>query len=50
MTNDLKKMYRTVMDDNFPPEITISFGDQVLIRPKLVPRLSKLKFSATILA
>jgi len=27
MSNDL---YRTVMDDNFPPEITISFGDQVL--------------------
>ena len=27
---DLKKMYRTVMDDHFPPEITISFGDQVL--------------------
>ena len=30
MGNDLKKMYRTVMDDHFPPEITISFGDQVL--------------------
>jgi phosphoribosylaminoimidazolecarboxamide formyltransferase/IMP cyclohydrolase len=30
MSDDLKKMYRTVMDDNFPPEITISFGDQVL--------------------
>ncbi len=27
---DLKKMYRTVMDDHFPLEITISFGDQVL--------------------
>ena len=34
MTNDLKKMYRTVMDDHFPPEITISFGDQVLIYRK----------------
>jgi len=31
---DLKKMYRTVMDDHFPPEITISFGDQVLIYRK----------------
>lgn len=30
MADDLKKMYRTVMDDHFPPEITISFGDQVL--------------------
>jgi len=30
MTHDLKNMYRTVMDDHFPDEITISFGDQVL--------------------
>ena len=30
MSDDLKKMYRTVMDDHFPPEMTISFGDQVL--------------------
>ncbi len=30
MTDDLKRMYRTVMDDHFPPEMTISFGDQVL--------------------
>jgi len=30
MADDLKKMYRTVMDDHFPPEITISFGDQIL--------------------
>jgi phosphoribosylaminoimidazolecarboxamide formyltransferase/IMP cyclohydrolase len=34
MTNDLKKMYRTVMDDHFPPEITVSFGDQVLVYRK----------------
>jgi phosphoribosylaminoimidazolecarboxamide formyltransferase/IMP cyclohydrolase len=34
MTNDLKKMYRTVMDDHFPPEITMSFGDQVLVYRK----------------
>lgn len=30
MADDLKKMYRTMMDDHFPPTITISFGDQVL--------------------
>ena len=30
MADDLKKMYKTVMDDHFPPEITISFGDQAL--------------------
>ena len=27
---DLKKMYKTIMDDNFPEQITISFGSQVL--------------------
>ena len=34
MGENLKKMYRTVMDDHFPPEITISFGDQVLVYRK----------------
>ena len=34
MGDDLKKMYRTVMDDHFPPEIKISFGDQVLVYRK----------------
>ena len=34
MGDDLKKMYRTVMDDHFPPEITISFGDQALVYRK----------------
>jgi phosphoribosylaminoimidazolecarboxamide formyltransferase/IMP cyclohydrolase len=34
MGDDLKKMYRTVMDDHFPPQITISFGDQVLVYRK----------------
>lgn len=34
MGDDLKKMYRTVMEDHFPPEITISFGDQVLVYRK----------------
>lgn len=27
---DLKKMYKTIMADNFPPEMTISFGGQTL--------------------
>ncbi len=34
MADDLKKMYKTVMDDHFPRELTISFGDQVLIYRK----------------
>ena len=34
MSDDLKKMYRTVMEDHFPPEITISFGDQKLVYRK----------------
>jgi phosphoribosylaminoimidazolecarboxamide formyltransferase / IMP cyclohydrolase len=34
MPEDLKKMYRTVMDDHFPLQITISFGDQVLVYRK----------------
>ena len=28
--SDLKKMYKTIMDDNFPDEMTIRFGDQTL--------------------
>ncbi|MFH2219447.1 MAG: IMP cyclohydrolase [Pseudomonadota bacterium] len=28
MTQDLKQMYRTIMDDHFPPEMEISFVDQ----------------------
>ncbi|MFC1821793.1 IMP cyclohydrolase [Thermodesulfobacteriota bacterium] len=34
MANDLKKMYRTVMDDHFPAEMTISFGEQKLVYRK----------------
>jgi phosphoribosylaminoimidazolecarboxamide formyltransferase / IMP cyclohydrolase len=34
MTQDLKKMYRTLMDDHFPAQITISFGEQVLVYRK----------------
>ena len=28
---DLKKAYKTVMDDHFPDTMTISFGDQKLV-------------------
>lgn len=31
---DLKGMYRTVMEDHFPEQLTISFGDQTLIYRK----------------
>jgi phosphoribosylaminoimidazolecarboxamide formyltransferase / IMP cyclohydrolase len=31
---DIKKMYRTIMDDHFPEEMEISFGDQTLIYRK----------------
>jgi len=31
---DLKQAYKTVMDDNFPDEMTISFGNQKLIYKK----------------
>jgi phosphoribosylaminoimidazolecarboxamide formyltransferase/IMP cyclohydrolase len=34
MSQDLKKMYRTVMDDHFPEEMRISFGNQTLIYRK----------------
>ncbi|RLC20544.1 MAG: IMP cyclohydrolase [Deltaproteobacteria bacterium] len=34
MGDDLKKMYRTVMDDHFPSEMTITFGDQRLVYRK----------------
>lgn len=30
MSEDLKKMYRTVMEDHFPDSLTIGFGSQVL--------------------
>lgn len=28
---DIKKMYRTIMEDNFPSEMVITFGDQTLM-------------------
>ncbi|NTV41696.1 MAG: IMP cyclohydrolase, partial [Syntrophobacteraceae bacterium] len=30
MAEDLKKIYRTVMEDHFPDSLRISFGDQEL--------------------
>lgn len=32
--SDLKKMYKTIMDDNFPEEMTIRFGEQTLMYRK----------------
>ncbi|MCE5194028.1 MAG: hypothetical protein LLF28_00995 [Nitrospiraceae bacterium] len=32
--SDLKKMYRTIMDDNFPEEMVIKFGKQTMIYKK----------------
>jgi len=34
MSDDLKKMYRTLMDDHFPSKMTISFDDTVLVYRK----------------
>jgi len=48
MTEDLKKMYRTVMDDHFPADITISFGDQVLRYQKRSWRIKDEKTGETI--
>jgi len=39
MGHEIKKMYRTVMEDHFPPEITIHFGDQVLVYRKRTWRI-----------
>ncbi len=32
--SEIKKMYKTIMADNFPPEMTITFGDQKLVYKK----------------
>ncbi len=40
MGEDLKKMYRTVMDDHFPSELTISFGKQILTYRKRTWKIS----------
>ncbi len=38
--SDIKKMYKTIMADNFPPELTILFGDQKLTYRKRSWKLS----------
>jgi phosphoribosylaminoimidazolecarboxamide formyltransferase/IMP cyclohydrolase len=38
--SDLKKMYKTIMSDNFPPEMTITFGDQKLVYRKRAWKLA----------
>jgi phosphoribosylaminoimidazolecarboxamide formyltransferase/IMP cyclohydrolase len=38
--SDIKKMYKTIMSDNFPPEMTITFGDQKLTYRKRSWRLA----------
>jgi len=38
--SDLKKMYKTIMSDNFPAEMTIAFGDQKLVYRKRAWKLS----------
>ncbi|MBN2569414.1 MAG: IMP cyclohydrolase [Deltaproteobacteria bacterium] len=40
MTDELKKMYRTVMDDHFPARITMSFGEQTLLFKKRAWKLT----------
>ncbi len=37
--SDLKKMYKTIMDDDFPDEMTIRFGDQTLVYRKRAWRI-----------
>ena len=32
--SDIKRIYRTIMEDHFPPEMTITFGEQKLIYRK----------------
>jgi phosphoribosylaminoimidazolecarboxamide formyltransferase/IMP cyclohydrolase len=39
--SDIKKMYKTIMADNFPPEMTISFGDQKLVYRKRTWKLDE---------
>jgi len=38
--SDLKKMYKTIMADNFPPDMTILFGDQKLVYRKRAWKLA----------
>ena len=38
---DLKKTYKTIMDDNFPEDITISYGEQKLVYQKRVWKIEE---------
>jgi phosphoribosylaminoimidazolecarboxamide formyltransferase/IMP cyclohydrolase len=38
---DLKKMYKTIMADHFPAEMTILFGDQKLVYRKRAWKLAE---------
>ena len=38
--SDIRKMYKTIMADNFPPEMTITFGDQKLLYRKRAWKLA----------
>ncbi len=38
--SDLKKMYKTIMADNFPPEMIITFGDRKLVYRKRTWKLA----------
>ena len=48
MSDDLKKMYKTVMDDHFPIDITISFGNQILKYRKRSWKITDKKSGQTI--
>ncbi len=37
---DIKKMYKTIMDDDFPEDMTIRFGDQTLVYRKRAWKIS----------
>ncbi|MDH4163428.1 MAG: IMP cyclohydrolase [Nitrospirota bacterium] len=39
--SDIKKMYKTIMADNFPPEMTVSFGEQKLMYRKRTWKLDE---------
>ena len=41
--SDLKKMYKTIMDDNFPDTMTITFGDQTLVYKKRAWKIPEAK-------
>lgn len=43
MMQNMKKMYRTILKDNFPESLTIHFGDQVLVYQKVTWEIQKEK-------